>query len=352
LGAVLIGVTTLNLALAIWSLRVARSARAASNTAGSAPAGSVSSGGDIHPPATRRPLPDLSFLRPMNGIDLSAVGRFWETWTLADVRYRTDNGEQRFVYANDLAWKAMKEKAATYPDGAMFGKLAFHGETDPAFPASIEPDSFTRLQVMSRDSKLYPDTDGWGYAVVTYQGDRQTPAEDGAVALACHACHRLVAARDFVFSRSPFVRLSPGVSPDLRSHFRPVAVASLGPTQQKVLGLLGKNTPDKVLFYAMPMFTGSADESSGALARYATEDHKTYFLSDASSGHFVLADGSPIHEDAGAGACEPGTRVAFSSSKRPPGLVPDTVMLGALCGAHVRWNSVRPLSAVTRQDER
>ena len=54
-------------------------------------------------------LPDLTSLRPMNGIDPADYDKFWENWSLVTTRYREDNGEQRFIYANDIGYQAMRE---------------------------------------------------------------------------------------------------------------------------------------------------------------------------------------------------------------------------------------------------
>jgi hypothetical protein len=265
----------------------------------------------------------------MNGIDLESVDRFWDKWQLVDVRYRKDNGEQRFVYANEVAWKAMSQHQTNYPDGAMFGKVAFRGDVDPAFPASIEPSEFTRLQIMKHDAKAYNDTDGWGYAVVTtsYNGS-STPAEDIQAAGACHACHRLVPDRGFVFSSSPFLPGTGDRQMASRLRFQAAAVKELDANQQKILTrFAGKKPEDMVRYLPMTLFIGSVDEASAVLARYATEDHATYFLSDPRSGHFVVADGVQLSP-----SCQPGTRVLQSRNADAPGLVPDSYFTKTLCG--------------------
>ncbi len=56
---------------------------------------------------------------------------------------------------------------------------------------------------MLKDSKRFPERDGWGYATFQYDSASDTwkaKSDDGA---ACHACHTLVKARDFVFTHYP-----------------------------------------------------------------------------------------------------------------------------------------------------
>ena len=56
----------------------------------------------------------------MNGLQLKDYPDFETKWHLVTVRYRKDTGEQRFTYANDIAWTAMNagpdgEKIKNYP---------------------------------------------------------------------------------------------------------------------------------------------------------------------------------------------------------------------------------------------
>ena len=68
-------------------------------------------------------LPDLRSLRPMNGLDPADFHEFWNNWDLVTTRYREDNGEQRFIYANKIGYKAMKDGLVNFPEGSAFAKL-------------------------------------------------------------------------------------------------------------------------------------------------------------------------------------------------------------------------------------
>ncbi len=138
----------------------------------------------------------------MNGIKFSEHKEFTTKWKLVTVRYRDDSKELRLTYANDLAWKAMKDLTPDYPEGSKFGKVAFFTEEDPAFPSSRIPSGTRRFQLMVKNSKLYKGTNNWGYALFDQKGklfneDVKEKTE------ACAACHQLVPERDYVFSR-PF----------------------------------------------------------------------------------------------------------------------------------------------------
>ena len=60
----------------------------------------------------------------MNGITIGQFGDFVHNWHFVTVRFRRDKGEQRFEYANDIAWKTLLEHSKYYPDGAVFAKVA------------------------------------------------------------------------------------------------------------------------------------------------------------------------------------------------------------------------------------
>ena len=107
----------------------------------------------------------LKDAKPMNGIDPKQIGEFWNKWHLVTVRYRRDIEEQRFIYANPVAWRAMQSHAKTYPDGAMFAKIAFILDSDEKFPNSMTATLASRIQYMKKNLKRYPGTDGWGYAL-------------------------------------------------------------------------------------------------------------------------------------------------------------------------------------------
>jgi hypothetical protein len=145
----------------------------------------------------------------MNDISLYQFGDFTQEWKLVTVRYRKDTEEMRFTYANPKAWEALKKQSLPFPDGSIFAKVGFKSKQDPAFNSSVVPSGARRFQFMVKDSKKYSEFDGWGYALFQsngelYEGDLKTQT------FSCHACHKIVPERNFVFSErveiSPFVK--------------------------------------------------------------------------------------------------------------------------------------------------
>jgi hypothetical protein len=120
-------------------------------------------------------------------------------WHFVTVRYRRDTGEIRWTYANQLAWKTLSEGRIDYPDGAAFAKVGIGTQDDPDFTSSVMPGGAKRFQLMVYDAAKNKNTDGWGYALFDGQ-NRVLDENDNDQARACHACHEIVAKRNYVFS--------------------------------------------------------------------------------------------------------------------------------------------------------
>lgn len=145
-------------------------------------------------------LDQFANLNQMNGHKFEDYKNFEKKWKLITVRYRTDTGELRFTYANDIAYRALMKGSTDYPEGSVFGKAAFLTEEDAAFTSSKVPSGVRRFQLMVRDKKKHASTQGWGYAL--FDGEGKTFPEDPSLKVqACAACHNLVPDRGYVFSQ-------------------------------------------------------------------------------------------------------------------------------------------------------
>ncbi len=149
----------------------------------------------------------------MNGYSIKDFADFTSKWVFVTVRYRKDTGEMRLTYANDSAWKALQEGNGVYPDGAMFAKIGLMTADDPGFVSSLVPSGAKRYQLMVMDKAKNKDTDGWGYAVFDSNGKTfgDDPIEKQN---ACHACHKMVPERGYVFSQP--VKLNMGLPMQLK----------------------------------------------------------------------------------------------------------------------------------------
>ena len=237
-------------------------------------------------------IPSLKKLRVMNGINPAPYDQFWSRWKLITTRYRKDNGEQRFVYANAIAYEAMKKGSLNFPRGSVFGKLAFKTISDPQFPNSYEPSNFTRMQLMVKDSQKFKPTDGWSYYIYV-DGKNHSPKQDHSKNLACHACHTLVKERDFVFSAPTFLstmgELYSDIGDTFRSKFRRFRNQDLSIFEKKIISLL-KIDPKYIMLKRMRLFSGSLYESIGPLAKYVNESGDVFLIVDPVKKRFLAAE--------------------------------------------------------------
>jgi hypothetical protein len=92
------------------------------------------------------------------------------------------------------------------PDGAAFAKIEWEKARDAHSPyGAFVPGPLAEVAFVIKDSKRFPETDG-GYATFQYDAAANVwkVKHDGPeFVYACHGCHTLVKARDFVFTDYP-----------------------------------------------------------------------------------------------------------------------------------------------------
>ena len=88
-----------------------------------------------------------------------------------------------------------------FPEGSKIAKLQWKPKksTEAQFVVDV-PDVFSQAFVMEKDSKRFPKSGGWGYAVFNYDAatdkfsaDAKSPSDCGV------ACHTVVKAKDYIF---------------------------------------------------------------------------------------------------------------------------------------------------------
>jgi len=146
-------------------------------------------------------------LKEPNGISFAEI-RGYETWQAVAPSYRTDKNEIRIILGNDALVKAYKdgvpENGKPFPDGSVLVKIGYSERKSADFPAAIEPDALQRVELMIKDAKRFKNTNGWGYARFVYDAKTKTFSPYGKEAAfdqECNACHTIVKARDFVFTK-------------------------------------------------------------------------------------------------------------------------------------------------------
>ena len=88
-----------------------------------------------------------------------------------------------------------------FPEGSMIVKLQWKQKksTEAQFAVDV-PDVFTQAFVMEKDSKRFPKTGGWGYAVFNYDAASGKFTADAKSLSDCgNACHTAVKAKDYIF---------------------------------------------------------------------------------------------------------------------------------------------------------
>jgi hypothetical protein len=129
--------------------------------------------------------------------------RGYEDWSVVSSA-RTDE-VLKVIVANPTMIKAYKAgvpgNGQPFPDGSMIVKLQWKPKKSTEAPFAVEvPDVFRQAFVMEKDSKRFPKTGGWGYAVFNYEAaSDQFSADPKSLSDCGHTCHVTVKAKDYIF---------------------------------------------------------------------------------------------------------------------------------------------------------
>ncbi len=141
-------------------------------------------------------------LKSPGGIAFSDF-RGYEDWAVASSA-RTDE-VLKVIVANPTMITAYKAgvpgNGQSFPDGSMIVKLQWKPKksTEAQFAVDV-PDVFSQAFVMEKDSKRFPNTGGWGYAVFNYDAASNKFSADPKSFSDCgNACHKAVKAKDYIF---------------------------------------------------------------------------------------------------------------------------------------------------------
>ncbi len=141
-------------------------------------------------------------LKSPSGIAFSDF-RGYEDWAVVSSA-RTDE-VLKVIVANPAMIKAYKAgvpgNGQPFPEGSKIAKLqwSFKKSTEAPFVVDV-PDAPTQAFLMEKDSKRFPDTGGWGYAVFNHDvATARMTADEGAKADCGHVCHVAVKSKDYIF---------------------------------------------------------------------------------------------------------------------------------------------------------
>jgi len=151
--------------------------------------------------AADNPQDKYSLISP-GGIAFSDF-RGYEDWPVASSARQDEI--LKVIVANPkmiTAYKAgVPGNGQPFPEGSMIVKLQWKQKksTEAQFAVDV-PDVFTQAFIMEKDSKRFPKTGGWGYAVFNYDAVSGKFTADAKSLSDCgNACHTAVKAKDYIF---------------------------------------------------------------------------------------------------------------------------------------------------------
>jgi Cytochrome P460 len=127
----------------------------------------------------------------------------YEDWSVVSSA-RTDE-VLKVIVGNPAMINAYKAGAPgngqPFPEGSMIAKLQWKPKKSTEAPFAVDvPDVFQQAFVMEKDSKRFPATGGWGYALFNYDAAAGKFTADAGSAADCgHSCHVAVKSKDYIF---------------------------------------------------------------------------------------------------------------------------------------------------------
>jgi cytochrome P460 len=155
-----------------------------------------------------------------NGLSFADF-RGYEDWQAVGPSHTDATNVMRLIVANPVMISAYKNgipgNGKPFPEGSKIAKIEWRPKkiTDPPFSANgpdTVPGDLAAVEVIEKDSKRFPDTHGWGYAMFEYDAAAGTftPATEtskppqGHDARCGATCHNLAASKDYIFT--PYAR--------------------------------------------------------------------------------------------------------------------------------------------------
>jgi hypothetical protein len=148
---------------------------------------------------------DRFTLKVPNGLAFSEF-RGYETWQDVAVS-QTENG-LKVIAANNAMINAYRQgvpgNGKPFPEGSKIVKIEWSSKKNPESPYFVMvPDTLKSVSFIEKDTKRFPDTNGWAYAQFLYDAASDTFKPNGNDAKCGYACHTTVAAKDYIFTAYP-----------------------------------------------------------------------------------------------------------------------------------------------------
>ena len=128
--------------------------------------------------------------------------RGYEGWVVVSSA-RTDE-VLKVIVANPTMINAYKAgvpgNGHPFPDGSKIAKLQWKQKKSTEAPFVVEvPDVFKQAFLMEKDSKRFPKSGGWGYALFNYEAASDKFTADPSPSDCGNTCHTAVKAKDYIF---------------------------------------------------------------------------------------------------------------------------------------------------------
>lgn len=151
---------------------------------------------------------DRYTLQIPNGLAFSDF-RGYDTWQ--DVAPSATEGSIKSILANPIMMKAYRDgvpaNGQLFPDGSKIVKIEWGKKKNPVAQYFVEvPDTLKSLAFIEKDSKRFPDTNGWAYAKWDYDAASGTLKPDplSTNGRKCgYTCHTAVKTTDYIFTAYP-----------------------------------------------------------------------------------------------------------------------------------------------------
>jgi hypothetical protein len=146
---------------------------------------------------------DKYALQVPNGLKFSEF-RGYENWEVVAVS-QTDV-LLKVMVANPTMINAYRAgvpgNGKPFPEGSKIAKIEWKAKNSTESPFAVRiPDSLQDVFLIEKDTKRFPDTKGWAYAVFDYNPASSTFAPDATGVVTCgFKCHTIVAKKDYIFT--------------------------------------------------------------------------------------------------------------------------------------------------------
>jgi hypothetical protein len=126
----------------------------------------------------------------------------YEDWTVVSVAQT--NEVLKVIVANPTMIAAYRSgipgNGMPFPDGSKIAKIQWVPKKSTEAPFDVNvPDTLKNVFFIEKDSKRFPQSAGWGYALFNYNVAAATFMPDGKGSGCGFECHTIVKAKDYIF---------------------------------------------------------------------------------------------------------------------------------------------------------